>query len=311
MLMIKDFNAHGTDERVVLLTADQQSFVSVRDHEFRFWNTTLIVRQEQLDLADLACDLALANAELDKAVADHADDAVIGALYLKRNKLEQERKLQQEQEQAQQGQAKRVRVWEVALDAGKTYMFFNVRFTYIRHTQSREMVMYTNQPAQAEVHADIDAKEADDQNWLPFESKLLTARQNTDLWNHTRFWASNVVLDPQFVPTKLDAASFWLVVQTADKTQTVVLQVHLSTLVGKVTLSLIDLRLSPTTCKSVGPAGNQSVNDVVDFCNLLFGGLTWEQVRAGEAARQFGLQGELAVEVFTAKSLACTNIPLY
>jgi len=311
MLMIKDFNAPGTDERAVLLTADQQSFVSARDHEFRFWNTTLIVRQEE---PDLDCDLALANADLEKAVADHADDSVIGALYLKRNKLEQERKLQQEQ--AQQGQAKGFQVWQVALDTGKTYMFFNVRFSYIQQTQSRGMVMYAqpaqNQPASAEVDVHAEAKEADDQNWLPFESKLLTPRQNTDLWSHTRHWASNVVIDTQFVPTKLNGAWCWLVVQTADKVQTVVLQVHLSTVVSKGTLDLIDLRVSPTTCQSVGPTlGKSVVKEVVDFCNLLFDGLTWAQVRAGEAARRFGLQGDLAVEVFTAKSLACTNVPLY
>jgi len=283
--MIKDFNA--PDERAVLLTADQQSFVSARGHEFRFWNSTLLVRAPEVDL------LGQANAELDKAVADEADPGVIGELYLKRNKLQQD--------QARQG--KGMRVFELTLELGKTFCIFDVRFMLVETAGCRTMLVH-----QADAEPECECKD-----WLPLDSKLLTARQNLDLWSFRQAQAANIVLDPECQPPSLEPGVwFWLAIQTADKTKTVAFQVCPSTYINGTSLALIDLSVSPPLKpKLLGPIPGCVVRDLSECCRVLFHGLTWEQVKTGEAARQFGLEGPLSVEMFTASRLPNALVPIH
>ena len=289
--MIKDFNAPGADERAVLLTADQQSFLSARGDEFRFWNSTLLVRAPEPEI-DL---LVQANAELDKAVADQADAAVIGELYLKRNKLQQ----QQEQDQARQG--KGMRVFELTLELGKTFCIFDVRFMLVETAGCRTML----------VHAEPEP-ECECKDWLPLDSKLLTARQNLDLWSFRQAQAANIVLDPDCQPPSLEPGVwFWLAIQTADKTKTVAFQVRPSTYISGTSLALIDLSVSPAPLKSIGPIPGCVVRNLSECCQVLFHGLTWEQVKTGEGARQFGLEGPLSVEMFTPSRLPNALVPIH
>jgi hypothetical protein len=283
MLVIKDFNAPGTDERAVLLTDDQQSFVSARGHEFRFWNLTLLIRWPEPDVVQ---ELAAVNAELEKAVADQADAVVVGQLYLKRSKLEHEKP-------QEDPSAKSFRVIEVSLEPSKTYYFFGVRFELPKVTYGRGMIV----------------REAMDEfRWLPFQSKLLTARQNLGLWGLVRFMHSNFVLDPRFEPSPKLNEDFYLVLQSADRT--VALRVCTSARVTERSLALIDLSTAQATLKHVGPE-QLLVKDVPEFFHVLFRGLSWEQVRDGEAAVQFGLEGPVAVEVFTVGRLPTVDIPVY
>lgn len=291
MLMIKDFSDPASEEIAVPMTAEQQTFASAQGHEFRFWNSTLLVRQRTL--RDIDQELADLNLALDKA-SDERDAATCGELFLKR------RKLQEEQKEQDQG----FQVWEVRLQSGNFKYCLGVRFLFVQPLQGDMLTMHPGGifpgASAAEAHA-----------WLPLQSKLLTPQQNVqmmDLLLQDGFTRKNIMLDPGFEPL-LDSRPllyFVLVARNHDKTKTVALRVHLSRYISSSDVVLFEFPPIGQATRTVLSLGYTGVGSVAEFMRVAFDGLTWQQVRAGES---LGLEGPLETELFSAVKCQQSLVP--